>query len=112
MCIRDRVQGTGYHIEKIIFESKPGGYVTAHLYMPENRTVPVPATLELCGHGLNDEGSSSHAAMLMASNGNAVLVVDPIGQGERLPVSYTHLEERTKSLFEFWLYTFTGGNFY
>ena len=79
-----KVQGTGYHIEKIIFESKPGRYVTAHLYMPENTTVPVPATLELCGHGLNGKGSSSHAAMLMASNGIAVLVVDPIGQGERL----------------------------
>ena len=79
-----KIQGTGYHIEKIIFESKPGRYVTAHLYMPENTTVPVPATLELCGHGLNGKGSSSHAAMLMASNGIAVLVVDPIGQGERL----------------------------
>ena len=79
-----KVQGTGYHIEKIIFESKPGRYVTAHLYMPENTTVPVPATLELCGHGLNGKGPSSHAAMLMASNGIAVLVVDPIGQGERL----------------------------
>ena len=79
-----KIQGTGYYIEKIIFESKPGRYVTAHLYMPENMTVPVPATLELCGHGLNGKGSSSHAAMLMASNGIAVLVVDPIGQGERL----------------------------
>ena len=38
-----KIQGTGYHIEKIIFESKPGRYVTAHLYMPENMTVPVPA---------------------------------------------------------------------
>lgn len=46
-----KIQGTGYYIEKIIFESKPGRYVTAHLYMPENMTVPVPATLELCGHG-------------------------------------------------------------
>lgn len=81
-----KVQGTGYHIEKIIFESKPGRYVTAHLYMPENTTVPVPATLELCGHGLNGKGPSSHAAMLMASNGIAVLVVDPIGQGERLQI--------------------------
>ena len=79
-----KIQGTGYHIEKIIFESKPGRYVTVHLYMPENMTVPVPATLELCGHGLNGKGPSSHAAMLMASNGIAVLVVDPIGQGERL----------------------------
>lgn len=79
-----KVQGTGYHIEKIIFQSKPGRYVTANLYMPEKVTAPVPAALELCGHGLNGKGPSSHAAILMASNGIAVLVVDPIGQGERL----------------------------
>ena len=75
-------EGTRYGLSyrEIIFESKPGRYVTAHLYMPENMTVPVPATLELCGHGLNGKGPSSHAAMLMASNGIAVLVVDPIGR--------------------------------
>lgn len=82
--VAGRVQGTGYHIEKIIFESNPGRYVTAHLYMPDNVTAPVPAALELCGHGLNGKGSSSSSAILMASNGIAVLVVDPIGQGERL----------------------------
>lgn len=82
--VAGRVQGTGYHIEKIIFESKPGRYVTAHLYMPENVTSPVPAALEFCGHGLNGKGPSSSAAILMATNGIAVLVVDPIGQGERL----------------------------
>lgn len=79
-----KVQGTGYYIEKVIFESKPGRYVTAHLYMPENVLGPVPAALEFCGHGLNGKGPSSHAAILMAANGIAVLVVDPIGQGERL----------------------------
>lgn len=79
-----QVQGTGYHIEKIIFESKPGRYVTANLYMPKHVPAPVPAALELCGHGLNGKGPSSQAAILMATNGIAVLVVDPIGQGERL----------------------------
>ncbi len=79
-----RVQGTGYHIEKIIFESKPGRYVTANLYMPDHVPAPVPAALELCGHGLNGKGPSSSSAILMATNGIAVLVVDPIGQGERL----------------------------
>lgn len=79
-----QVQGTGYRIEKIIFESKPGRYVTANLYMPEQSTTPVPAALELCGHGLNGKGPFSNSAMLMAVNGIAVLVVDPIGQGERL----------------------------
>lgn len=79
-----RLQGSGYHIEKIIFESKPGRYVTANLYMPDAAKTPVPAALELCGHGWNGKGAYSRSAMLLAANGIAVLVVDPIGQGERL----------------------------
>ena len=44
-----------------------------------------PASLELCGHGLWGKGPSSRSARLMAVNGIAVLVVDPIGQGEPRP---------------------------
>lgn len=38
----------------------------------------------MCGHGLRGKGSGSNSAILMALNGIATLVVDPIGQGERL----------------------------
>ncbi len=89
-----KVQGTGYHIEKILFESNPGRYVTANLYMPENVSAPVPATLELCGHGPNGKGPFSTAAIALAANGIAVLVVDPIGQGERMQL----LNEEGKSV--------------
>lgn len=79
-----KVKGSGYTIEKILFESFPGRYVTAHLYLPDNGAEKHPASLELCGHGLWGKGLSSRSARLMAVNGIAVLVVDPIGQGERL----------------------------
>jgi len=72
----------GFRIEKIIFESLPKRYVTANLYLPEGKG-PFPASLELCGHGLNGK-LYSQEAILMALNGIAVLVVDPIGQGERI----------------------------
>lgn len=78
------VKGTGYTIEKIMFESVPGRYVTANLYLPDNGQKKHPASLELCGHGLRGKGAYSVSAELMAVNGIAVMVVDPIGQGERL----------------------------
>lgn len=38
----------------------------------------------MCGHGLNGKGTGSALAVRMALNGIAVMVVDPIAQGERL----------------------------
>tara|TARA_R110002050_G_scaffold184989_3_gene318808 strand:+ start:44543 stop:46528 length:1986 start_codon:yes stop_codon:yes gene_type:complete len=73
----------GFRVEKIIFESLPKRYVTANLYIP-NGEGPFPVTLHLCGHGLKGKSPLSRAATLMASNKIAVLVVDPIGQGERI----------------------------
>ena len=89
------VEGPGFRVEKIIFCSHPGHYVTAHLYLPVSETnvpakgskkkmptVKYPACVEMCGHGLSGKGSGSGTAMQMARNGIAVIVVDPIGQGE------------------------------
>lgn len=84
-------QENGFKVEKVIFESLPKRYVTANLYLPDG-TGPFPASIELCGHGLNGK-LHSEEARLMALNGIAVLVVDPIGQGERVQL----LDENDKS---------------
>jgi len=73
----------GFTVEKIIFESLPKRYVTANLYLPVGKG-PFPAALELCGHGLGGKIGPPAEAILLAKNGIAVLVVDPIGQGERV----------------------------
>lgn len=73
----------GFVVEKVIFESLPKRYVTANLYLPEG-TGPFPATLELCGHGTGGKIGPPAEAILLAKNGIAVLVVDPVGQGERI----------------------------
>ncbi|HWS01611.1 MAG TPA: acetylxylan esterase, partial [Prolixibacteraceae bacterium] len=73
----------GFHVERIIFESIPKRYVTANLYLPRGKG-PFPVALELCGHGQGGKIPSSKAAILFALNGIAVLVVDPVGQGERI----------------------------
>ncbi len=77
------VEGDGFRIEKVIFQSRPHHYVTAHLYLPTgSRAKKHPACIEMCGHGINGKGNGSGTAIQMARNGIAVLVVDPIGQGE------------------------------
>lgn len=81
-----KIQGDGFTVEKIVFQSTPGRYVTCHLYLPQNKKGPFPASIEMCGHGLNGKGNGSLLAMRMAVNGIATLVVDPIAQGERLQI--------------------------
>ena len=73
----------GFTVEKIVFESLPKRYVTANLYLPVGKG-PFPAAIELCGHGLGGKIGAPAEAILLAKNGIAVLVVDPIGQGERV----------------------------
>nr|WP_320059114.1 acetylxylan esterase [uncultured Bacteroides sp.] len=88
------VWGEGFKVEKIVFESIPGRYVTAHLYLPEAASKPLPACIEMCGHGLAGKGNGSLSAVHMAVNGIAVMVVDPIAQGERLQL----IDEKGHSL--------------
>ena len=77
------VRGEGFKIEKIVFKSAPGRYATAHLYLPGNAKGRIPACIEMCGHGLDGKGRGSGSAEQMAVNGIAVMVVDPLSQGER-----------------------------
>lgn len=82
--VTGRVEGPDFVVEKVVFQSAPGRYVTAHLYLPKNVKGRVPACIEMCGHSLNGKGSGSLLAELMAANGIASMVVDPLSQGERL----------------------------
>ncbi len=74
-----------YTIEKVIFESQPGFFVTANLYIPKGRQFPVPGVVFPLGH--SDAGKSRdvyHMSGLgMVLKGYVVLVFDPVGQGER-----------------------------
>lgn len=78
-----RLKGPGFVVEKIVFQSTPKRYVTAHLYMPERIQGKIPACIEMCGHGLDGKGTGSGAAEQLAVNGIASMVVDPFSQGER-----------------------------
>ena len=77
----------GCVVEQVIFESLPGAYVSANLYLPDpsRHAAPFPAAIELCGH--SSEGKNSvkyeYVACLAAQAGIAALVMDPLCQGER-----------------------------
>ncbi len=77
------LKGPGFVVEKIVFQSTPGRYVTAHLYLPEKVQGKIPACIEMCGHGLDGKGTGSGSAEQLAVNGIASMVVDPFSQGER-----------------------------
>jgi dienelactone hydrolase len=77
----------GYRVEKVIFESRPKHYVSSLLFLPadEKYSPPYPGVLVPCGHSFNGKGNESYQAMgaLLALNGMAALVFDPVDQGER-----------------------------
>jgi len=81
------VQREGYRMEKVIFESQPKHYVTAALFMPDadKHKPPYPSVLVPCGHAQNAKAYDSYQRIgaLLALNGMAALVFDPIDQGER-----------------------------
>ena len=77
-----RLQGDGYRVEKIIYESQPHFHVTAAMFLPLAEP-PYPAVLIPCGHTENGKTGYQHVAALLARHGIAALCYDPIGQGER-----------------------------
>ncbi len=73
---------SGYHIEKIIFESLPKLYVTALLYVPD-AAGRKPAVLVPCGHTTNGKIGYQYICHRLARLGYVALCWDPPGQGER-----------------------------
>jgi dienelactone hydrolase len=95
-ALNSKVTGTinqdGFRVEKIVFESIPGRYVTANLYIPDGKG-KFPVTISLQGHDIAGKRPDP-AAVLLARNGIATLAVDPIGQGERIQF----LDDQGKSM--------------
>ena len=80
------VKKNGYTVENVIYESLPGFYVTASLFIPETPTAPAPAILFCSGHTTAVYRVSLYQLPLLnlVKKGFIVLAIDPIGQGERL----------------------------
>jgi cephalosporin-C deacetylase-like acetyl esterase len=72
----------GFTVENIAFESMPGYWVTANVFVPPG-TGPFPAMVIAPGHGAGKNSQFSWAANF-ARAGFLTLAIDPMGQGERM----------------------------
>lgn len=84
------LQEEGYRVEKLHFQSLPGLYVTANLYLPEGPQKPLPTILYVCGHAVmkkdgvslgNKTGYHQHGVWF-ARHGYACLILDTLQLGE------------------------------
>jgi dienelactone hydrolase len=84
--ITSTVLKDGYKVENLIYESLPGFYVTASLFIPDNISKPAPAILFCSGHSTGAYRLQSYQLPLLnlVKKGFVVLAIDPVGQGERL----------------------------
>lgn len=84
--ITGKVKKKGYSIENVIYESLPGFYVTASLFIPDKVKKPAPGILFCSGHSHDAYRLESYQIPLLnlVMKGFIVLAFDPIGQGERL----------------------------
>lgn len=88
---------TGYTVEKVLIETAISGWlISANLYVPDAAAVtPAPGILVLCGHATEGKRFSDYEtyAQGLAKLGYVVLIIDPIGEGERLMVPTSSVSE-------------------
>jgi cephalosporin-C deacetylase-like acetyl esterase len=88
--VTGKVERERFTVEKLHFQSLPGLYVTASLYLPKGVKGPVPAVLYVCGHSnvVIDKvpyGSKvfyQHHGIWYAEHGYACLIPDTLELGE------------------------------
>ena len=75
----------GYRVEKLIYQSRPGLFVPANLYLPKSAKPPYPGVLFQMGHSGNGKAAEPYQKCCqgLARLGYIVLAFDPMGQGER-----------------------------
>jgi dienelactone hydrolase len=86
------VEGEGFVVEKLVFESRPGLFVTANVYRPAkiDGAKKLPAILYVCGHGNVVEDKVSYGSKVhyqyhpawFATHGYVCLILDTLQLGE------------------------------
>ena len=79
-----------FSITKLIYQSRPGIFVTALLYVPSGKG-PFPGVIQMHGH--NPEGKFAHnpqaMSLALVKSGYVCLMVDAFGTYERADACYT-----------------------
>ncbi len=88
--ITGKLERPKFTVEKIVFESMPGLYVTANLYVPKPAPKKAPTILYVCGHGnIVKDGVSygsktyyQHHPAWYAEHGYVSLIIDTLQLSE------------------------------
>jgi cephalosporin-C deacetylase-like acetyl esterase len=81
--ITGKIQMDGFVVQKLIFQSLPGVYVTALVYVPDDRSRKHPAVLVPAGHAADGKFHYQTLSQKLVGRGYVVISWDPVGQGER-----------------------------
>src|SRR2546421_10595946 len=84
--ITGRIQMDGFAIEKLIFQSLPGVYVTALVYVPDDHSKKHPAVLVAAGRAADGKFRYQSLSQRLAGRGDVAIFWDPVGAGERSQV--------------------------
>ncbi len=76
------IQKDGYRIEKLYFESLPGLFVRANLYIPDSIKEPRPAILYVCGHSPQQKVTYQAHPGKFAQLGFVCMITETIQFGE------------------------------
>jgi hypothetical protein len=91
--ITGTVQGDGFVVEKLHFQSLPGLYLTANFYRPAQSPGKLPTILYVSGHGptyapdgtsCGNKASYQHHGIWFARHGYTCLILDTVQWGEIL----------------------------
>jgi len=78
-------RGEGYQVKNIVYQSRPGFFVAANLYLPLNPPEKMPGIIIIPSHHYpKTQGEMKDCGMVWARTGCAVLILDRPGCGERL----------------------------
>jgi hypothetical protein len=88
--ITGKVETDLFTVEKLHFQSSPGLYVTANLYVPKRAKLPAPAVLYVCGHANTVIDGVSYGSKVsyqrhpawLAEHGYVCLILDTLELGE------------------------------
>lgn len=88
--VTGRTEREGVVVENVVFQSRPGLYVTANFYRPKTQEGPLPTILYVCGHGgakidgvsYGNKTTYQHHGTWFAKNGYTCLTLDTLQLGE------------------------------
>lgn len=95
--VSDTIKGEGYRIDKLLYRSSYGPWISANLYVPEPAREKMPGfIISHAHHTPKENGELQDMGVMWARAGCYVLVPDHLGHGERRQHSFKSKEDYDK----------------